>query len=189
MREQVSNGSEPSAEVEITLARASIRAVVAFLLLLLVGGLGIVGLVRTSDLGPVATVAAIPEDPVTVRSPDRPARYPAELPTLDNVTLLAVRPEPGALLVELASPVTPAAAIAMVRKALEEDGWELDMVASANRLIGFAEKGEERIGLEVTGDERSGTPTGWISINILLVDEPPPPPPVEVVAPPTQSTN
>ena len=185
----VSLDPEGSSEVEITLRRASIRALVAFLLLLLVGGLAIMALVRTSDLGPVATVVAIPEDPVTVRSPDRPARYPAELPTFDNITLLAIRPEPGALLVELASPVTPAAAIAMVREALEEDGWEFDMVSSANRLIGFAEKGEERIGIEVTGDERSGTPTGWIAINILLVDEPLPPPPVEVLPPPTQSTN
>lgn len=155
----------------ITLRQAARRALVAFLAVLVAGGAALWLVLSSSDQAPVAAVRVKSTDPTTVRAPDRPARYPDLLPTLDNITVLQVRPEPGAVLIELASPSTPADTIAMVRDALVTDGWEVQIVASTNRILGTATKDGDRVGLEITGDYRKGTPTGWITIQLLIEDE------------------
>lgn len=172
-------------DVEPSLRRASVRALVAFSVVMLIGGTALWFLVERSDPGPIATVSTRTVEPETVRAPDRPERYPDELPTLDNVTLLRIRPEPGAVLVELASPTTPSDAIAMVIDALSDDGWDTELVSSTSRVMAVAVKGEQRMAVEVTGDSRKGTPNGWISINLLLEQnlEEAPPPPAPVVPP------
>jgi hypothetical protein len=170
---------------EPTLARASLRAAVAFLVVLAVGGCLLWLMVQRSDPGPIASVATSTVEPATVRAPERPERYPDALPTLDDVALMRVRTEPGAILAELASPTTPAEAVAMVQDALTKDGWETGLVSSPSRLMGSATKGDQLIAFEVTGDERSGVPKGWITINILIKqDTTQVPPPVEPVRPP-----
>jgi hypothetical protein len=154
------------------LARAARRAALAFALVLALGG-GLLGFVALGmDKAPVAAVVEQDPKPLPLKAPQRPARYPDSLPTLDNVSMIGLQPESGALLITLVSPATPADTVDMVATALEDGGWEAEMVRSSNRLLGSASNGDTVIGIEVSGDARDGTPTGWITIRILLREPP-----------------
>lgn len=155
---------------EVSFKKVVLRSVTLFMVLVGVGGGLLLLLVSNTDNGPVATVVPREAKPVLVRAPDRPDAYPENLPALDNVNLVEVKAEPGALLYQLASPGTPADVVAMIEAAFDANGWERNFITSTNRIIGAAIKGSVRVGVTVDGEDYTGTPKGWVTIRLMVPD-------------------
>lgn len=161
-----------SSDTDLTLRAAALRSLRIFSLIAVVGFSGIAVFVFTTDDAPVATVVKRDIKPIPVQAPNRPSDYPDELPTIDNVSLIEVSPEPGIIVVHLATPSTPADAVQSVTDGFDVAGWETTFAAGATLLAGSATLDETVAGVTVFPDEYKGSPKGWTTILIYLAKDP-----------------
>ena len=161
-----------SRETDLTLRASALRALRIFLLIAVVGFSALAVFVFTTDDAPVATVVKRDIKPIPVQAPNRPSDYPDDLPTIDNVSLIEVSPEPGIIVVHLATPSTPADAVQSVLDGFDDAGWEATFAAGATRLAGSATLEETVVGVTVFPDEYKSSPKGWTTILIYLAKDP-----------------
>ncbi len=154
-----------------TLRAVAKRALLLFLLIVSLGGALIGAVIMSSGTGTVGEVVKTEFEPVPVRSPDRPARYPDELPTVDNITIVSVEAKPGVRIVHVASPDTPEVFVDAVVAAFKQDGWEMTFSEGATDLSGGASLENEIVGVFVTPSEMKGAPKGWTSAIFTIQNE------------------
>ena len=156
---------------EITLGNAVFRAVRVFLLIAVVGFATLGVFVLNTDGAPVATVVQRDILPIPVQAPNRPSDYPDDLPTINNVSLIKLSPEPGIVLVHLATPDTPAKAVQSVLESFDEAGWVITFATGDTLLAGSATLKDLVVGVTVFPDEYKNSPIGWTTILIYLEKE------------------
>lgn len=170
------------------LRTAMIRSAILFGLILIVGGALLDVIINDAERPLVATVTTKDPRPVTIAAPARPDGYPDELPTLDKVSMVKLKAEPGAVLLVLVTPLPPADALEMVEKAFLRDGWDVRFSKSSSRLLGAATKKGTLVGVGVSSDATDLTPIGWVTVTMLLERDSVPPPPVVTPPQPKEQT-
>ena len=156
---------------EITLRNATFRAVRVFLLIAVIGSAILYAFILSSEGAPVATVVQREILPIAVQAPNRPSDYPDDLPTINNVSLINLSPEPGIVFVHLATPDIPAVAVQSVIDSFEDAGWKSTFATGDTLLAGSATLKDLVVGVIVSPDEYNNSPSGWTTILIYLERE------------------
>jgi len=156
---------------EITLVNAALRALRVFLLIAVIGFAMLGAFVMSTEGAPVATVVQRDILPIPVQSPNRPSDYPDDLPTINNVSLIKLSPEPGIIMVHLATPDTPAKAVQSVLESFNDAGWDTTFATGDTLLAGSATLKDLLVGVTVFPDEYKSSPVGWTTILIYLEKE------------------
>ena len=157
--------------VQTSLRTAARRATLLFLLVMVTGGAFIGFILQTAEKGPVAQIIKTDFKPIPVRAPDRPAQYPEQLPTLDNISVVSVVAKPGVIVVHIASPDTPGAFVDEVVSSFTRDGWEMSFAVGATDLAGGAVLNAKTVGVYVTPSAVKGAPKGWTSAIIVIQND------------------
>lgn len=167
------NKAETKQIIEISLKRTIFRAISMVLVIALVGGSILLLYKKANNTSLEEFVIKSGPIFVPILSPERPKGYPDELPTINNVILVEMEAQPGAVRVQLASPDKPSEVVSTVISSFVKSGWNTRFARSDSLLSGGAStpSGPEVVGIYVTPEPSSGSPKGWTTIIFLLQKE------------------
>jgi hypothetical protein len=157
---------------EYTYKQALLRSLLAFIIILFIGGLFILIIYKITYKPIEFKIEKYDFKPSLVSAPNRPKGYSEELPTLDNVALVKIQKSFGGTYYTLISDSTPEKVVEMVLNSFEKDKWKNNTVNTNTALLGsFISMDDLLVGVEITSKPREGYIKGWVTITLLVKND------------------